>query len=259
MRPTKSKIKAQHLKKLRQVETRTYELWHIIHDSKQYVSIPRRLVGFKIKLVPIDSLKNRDDGLSQAVEAATSWFTFSERPFRLCNVKNYECEFRNKLHPWMLSADEQVEKMYFKDKLFKRGTLTLLDISEQQFQKLPAPAKKYFVQGLDSYDKRGNAVFIYHPDIPKTFVREYVEKLYWNRLFIPNGRAVSEEKRLSNWLDYEKECKLRHYKGKHSWKYYRGEKHSLVKKRRSQEKQELAEQRHAFYQSLQEETDEEQF
>ena len=31
-------------------------------------------------------------------------------------------------------------------------------------------AKKYFVQGFKEYDKRGNPVYIYHPNIPRTYV-----------------------------------------------------------------------------------------
>lgn len=75
--------------------------------------------------------------------------------------------------------------------------------------------KKLFVQGFKEYDKRGNPVYIYHPDIPRTYVREYEEKLFWNRLYIPDGQALSEKKKLDNWLNYKRECELWHYEG---WK-----------------------------------------
>lgn len=56
--------------------------------------------------------------------------------------------------------------------------------------------KKYFVQGFKEYDKRGIPVYIYHPDILRTYFREYEDKLFWNRLYIPDGQALSEKKKL---------------------------------------------------------------
>lgn len=198
------------------------------------MEIPERLVGYRLKLVPVESLKNRDEGLAEAVQAATSWFRFSEKPFRFCNLKSYECEFRNPLVLWNFSAEEQLLKVYFKNKLYKKGQLKLLDISAERFGKLGAGAKKYFVQRFDRYDRRGNPLFFYHPAIPRTYVREYEEKIFWNRLSIPDGQAQSEEKRLSNWLDYGKECELWHYEGCRIKYYSRREKSRRRRQLRSQ-------------------------
>ena len=240
MRPTRSRIKLLYHKKLRAVEKRKWELEKECRDSKKYIEIPETLVGYRVKLVPIDSLKNHDEGLCEAVEAATSWFRFSEKPFRFCNLKSYACEFRNDLHHcWDFSLEEKVSEVYFRNKVYKKGQLKLLDICEECFQKLKLCAKKYFVQGFDHYDRRGNPVFIYHPDIPKTYVREYEEKLFWNRLYIPNGEAESEAKRLSNWLDYGKECELWHYEGCSSGHYWRWRRNETHKQARAKAKTEL--------------------
>ena len=45
-------------------------------DEDNYIEIPRMFIRYKIKLIPIDSLKNRDDGLGEAVAASTHGFVF---------------------------------------------------------------------------------------------------------------------------------------------------------------------------------------
>ena len=35
-----------------------------------------------------DKIKNKDDGLTEAIEASSAYLIFSEKPFRLCNLKN---------------------------------------------------------------------------------------------------------------------------------------------------------------------------
>ncbi|MBO6219110.1 MAG: hypothetical protein J6N81_08400 [Treponema sp.] len=238
MRPTRSREKLRWHKKLLAVEKRRRALFDQIRNSKEYVEIPPVLAGYKVKLVPIESLKNHDEGLAEAVEASTSWFRFSERPFKLCNLKTYACEFKNDLSPWNFSADDKMEEMYFCNRVYKKGNLKLLDICEERFLKLSGSARHYFVQGLERYDRRGNPVFVYHPEIPKTFVREYVEKIFWNRLYIPNGELESEKKKLSNWLDRKRECELWHYLGYRvsSWRWRRN---TTNKKERSKIKEEL--------------------
>ena len=119
----------------------------------------------------------------------------SEKPFRFCNLKSYKCEFNNRILPWDFSAEEKMKDLYFKDKLYKKGQLKLLDISEESFQKLSMAAKKYFVQGCDRYDARGNAVYIYHPAIPRTYLREHEEKLFWNCFPFQTRRPNLKQKR----------------------------------------------------------------
>ena len=100
-------------------------------------------------------------------------------------------------------------------------------------------AKNYFIQGFKEYDKRGNPVYIYHPDIPRTYVREYEEKLFWNRLYIPDGDALSEKKKLDNWLNYKRECELWHYEGWKTSHYCKWERDVTHKQIRVQSKIEL--------------------
>ena len=107
MRPTKSKERLFYQKYLLSIDKRRIELSNQNLKEENYIEIPRTLIGYKIKLVPIDSLKNREDGLAEAVEAATSWFRFSDKPFRFCNLKSYRCEFRNNLHYWDYSTDKR--------------------------------------------------------------------------------------------------------------------------------------------------------
>ena len=197
--------------------------------------------GNKIKLIPVDSLKNHDEGLAEAVDASTSWFYFSDKPFRLCNLKDYRCEYRRNLHYWDCWEKENFEKAYFQKRIFKKGQLKLLDITEEAYEKLNDFAKKYFIQGFDRYDKRGNPVYIYHPDIPKTYVREYEEKLFWNRLYIPDGEALSEEKKLDNWLNYKRECELWHYEGWKTSRYSKWERKVFHKQNRVRLKIEMDE------------------
>ena len=165
------------------IDKKRKELSNRKDDEDNYVEIPRMLIGYKIKLVPVDSMKNRDVGLAEAVAAATSWFRFSDKPFRMCNLKSYRCEFRNHLFNWDSLEKEEFEKEYFQNKIFKKGHLKLLDICEEVFEKLSNSAKQYFIQGFKEYDKRGNPVYIYHPDIPRTYVREY-EKNSFGIVFI---------------------------------------------------------------------------
>ena len=94
MRPTKSKDRLAYYKHLLALDKKRKELSNRKDDEDNYIEIPRMLIGYRIKLIPVDSLKNRDDGLTEAVEAATSWFRFSDKPFRFCNLKSYRCEFR---------------------------------------------------------------------------------------------------------------------------------------------------------------------
>ena len=240
MRPTKSKDRLAYYKHLLALDKKRKELSNRKDDEDNYNEIPRMLIGYKIKLVPVDSMKNRDDGLTEAVEAATSWFRFSDKPFRLCNLKSYRCEFRNHLHYWDCYEKDEFEKEFFQNKVFKKGHLKLLDICEKDFEKLSDSAKNYFIQGFKKYDKRGNPVYIYHPDIPRTYVREYEEKLFWNRLYIPDGQTLSEKKKLDNWLNYKRECELWHYEGWKTSRYRKWERNVQHKQIRAQTKIELS-------------------
>ena len=74
MRPTKSKEQLAYYKHLLAIDKKRNGLANRKDDEDNYIEIPRMLIGYKIKLVPVDSLKNCDDGLTEAVEAATSWF-----------------------------------------------------------------------------------------------------------------------------------------------------------------------------------------
>ncbi len=100
--------------------------------------------------------------------------------------------------------------------------------------------KNIFVQGFKEYDKRGNPVYIYHPDAPRTYVREYEEKLFWNRLYIPDSQALSEKKKFDNWLNYKRECELWHYEGWKSSRYRKWERNIRHKQIRAQTKIELS-------------------
>ena len=97
------------------IDKKRNELSNRKDDEENYIEIPRMLIGYKIKLIPIDSLKNRDDGLAEAIGAATSWFRFSDKPFRLCNLKSYRCEFRNNLFYWDCYEKDEFESEYFQN------------------------------------------------------------------------------------------------------------------------------------------------
>ncbi|MCR5290749.1 MAG: hypothetical protein K6E51_12220, partial [Treponema sp.] len=129
----KSKEQLAYFKHLLAIDKKRKELSSRKDDEDNYIEIPRMLIGYKIKLVPVDSLKNRDDGLTEAIAAATSWFRFSNKPFRLCNLKSYRCEFRNNLFYWDCNEKDEFEKEYFQNKVFKKGHLKLLDICEKDF------------------------------------------------------------------------------------------------------------------------------
>lgn len=161
MRPTKSKEQLAYYKHLLALDKKRTELSNRKDDEDNYIEIPRMLIGYRIKLVPVDSLKNRDDGLAEAIAAATSWFRFSDKSFRLCNLKSYRCEFRNNLFYWDCYEKDEFESEYFQNKVFKKGHLKLLDICKKDFVKLNESAKKYFIQGFKEYDKHGNPVYIY--------------------------------------------------------------------------------------------------
>ena len=121
MRPTRSKEKLRYHKKLLCAEKRRRKLERECRESKEYVEIPRTLVGYRVRLVPIESLNNIDEGLAEAVEAATSWFRFSEKPFRFCNLKDYKCQFNNRILRWDFSAEEKMKDLYFRNKLYRKN------------------------------------------------------------------------------------------------------------------------------------------
>lgn len=64
MRPTKSKEQLAYYKHLLALDKKRTELSNRKDDEDNYIEIPRTLIGYKIKLIPVDSLKNRDDGLA---------------------------------------------------------------------------------------------------------------------------------------------------------------------------------------------------
>ena len=68
MRSTKSKLRLAYHKYLLSIEKRRTELSNRKPDEENYIEIPRILIGYKIKLIPVDSLKNHDEGLAEAVE-----------------------------------------------------------------------------------------------------------------------------------------------------------------------------------------------
>ena len=207
MKPTKSKQRLSYHKKLRSLEQKKRALQKEMRTSKEFVTIPKILVGYKLHLSLVESMKNKDEGLSEAIAASTSVLVFSEKPFRLCNLKSYNT-------PYDYPSSEKMEAYFFKNKLYQKGKLTLLDISEQQFKKLSPAAQKYFSEYVEKINFRsGRYVYTYRPNIPKSYLRECEEKLYWDTLSIPNSEAESEAKRIENWLDYKKQCELWHYEG----------------------------------------------
>ena len=238
MRPTKSKLKLLYFKKLRAIEKRQRLLEKQARESKEYVEIPRTLVGFKVCLTPIDSMRNKDEGLSEAIAASTSFLRFSDKPYSLCNFKSSRTIFDGDWRAW-LDKTEKIEATFFKNKLYQKGKLELLDISEDTYKKLSPAAKKYFVQGVLKIDRYGQCVYVYHPHIPKSYLRESEEKLYWNQLAIPDSDALSESKRLSNWLNYKRQCELWHYEGYRTRSYYRCEGKDVRRRERYKLKSEL--------------------
>ena len=158
MRPTKSKEQLAYYKHLLAIDKKRNELSNRKDDEDNYIEIPRMLIGYRIKLIPVDSLKNRDDGLAEAIAAATSWFRFSDKPFRLCNLKSYRCKFRNNLFYWDCYEKDEFESEYFQNKVFKKGHLKLLDICEKDFVKLSESAKNILFRDLRNMT---NAVILF--------------------------------------------------------------------------------------------------
>lgn len=237
MRQTISKQKLFYHKKLRWLERKKWDLEKQVRESQTYMEIPRILVGYKVQLALIDSMRNKDEGLSEAIAASTSFLTFSEKPFRLCNLKSNRTIFDNL--PWQLNKHEKMEAMFFKNKIYQKGHLELLDISEHHYKKLSPNAQKYFVQGLKEFDRLRHPIFIYHPRIPKSYLREGEEKLYWNYLAVPDSSAESEAKKIDNWLDIQRECELWHYEGCRTRNYYKWDSEDRRKKERLKLKDEL--------------------
>ena len=66
MRPTKSKQKLFYHKKLRSLERKKWELEKQARESELYEEIPRTLMGYKVHLEVIESLRNKEEGLSEA-------------------------------------------------------------------------------------------------------------------------------------------------------------------------------------------------
>ncbi|MBP5156310.1 MAG: hypothetical protein ILP18_00365 [Treponema sp.] len=251
MRPTRSKLRLAYHKKLRALERKKRELAKRARDPQEYKEIPRTLAGYKVRLSLIESLRNKDEGLSEAVDAATSYLVFSDKPFRLCNLKSYRTIYNSIAHRvyrirW-LNKDEKVEDTFFKDKIYQKGRLELLDLDEHDYRKLSPAAQKYFSERLQEFDRHGRPVLCWHPDIPASYLREVKEKLYWNCRVIPDSEAESECKRIDNWLDYKRKCELWHYEGcrtRYFWKdedriSRRNERHRLKLELRELELQEL--------------------
>ena len=196
MRQTISKQKLFYHKKLRWLERKKWDLEKQVRESQTYMEIPRTLVGYKVQLALIDSMRNKDEGLSEAIAASTSFLTFSEKPFRLCNLKSNRTIFDNL--PWQLNKREKMEA-----------------------------------------DRLRHPIFIYHPRIPKSYLREDEEKLYWNYLAVPDSSAESEAKKIDNWLDIQRECELWHYEGCRTRNYYKWDSEDRRKKKRLELKDEL--------------------
>ena len=54
MRPTKSKDRLAYYKHLLALDKKRKELSNRKDDEDNYIKIPRMLIGYKIKLVPVD-------------------------------------------------------------------------------------------------------------------------------------------------------------------------------------------------------------
>lgn len=232
MRITKSKSKLLYHKKLRKKEWEMRNLKEKARESNNFISIPKTLAGYKVHLVPIESLKNKDDGLTEAIEASSAYLIFSEKPFRLCNLKN-RINFGS-AH-WF-NNQKKMEEIYFSKKLYKKGNLTLLDISEHTFKKLSPNAQKYFVQVFDKFNHRGFPIFMYRPKIPQSYLREKEEKLFYTKLLIPDSKSLSEAQKIDNWLNFKRKCELWHYIGCRTSNFYKWEKEVSGKKKRLQDK-----------------------
>lgn len=63
---------------------------------------------------------------------------------------------------------------------------------------------------------------------------------FWNRLCIPDGQALSEKKKLDNWLNYKRECELWHYEGWKTSRYRKWERNVQHKQIRAETKIELS-------------------
>ena len=55
MRPTKSKERLAYYKHLLAIDKRRIELSYRENDEENYIEIPKMLIGYKIKLIPVDS------------------------------------------------------------------------------------------------------------------------------------------------------------------------------------------------------------
>ncbi|MBQ9538792.1 MAG: hypothetical protein IJU95_05935 [Treponema sp.] len=245
MKPTRSKLRLAYHKKLLTLERREWELEKRARNPQEYVEIPRILAGYKVRLALIQSLRNKDVGLSEAVDAATSCLVFSGKPFRLCNLKSYRTiynavELRMYRMCW-LDREEKIEAAFFKDKIYQKGRLELLDLDGYDYKKLSSAAKKYFSARLKEFDRHGRPVICWHPDIPRSYLRETKERLFWNCRVIPDSEAESECKRISNWLDYKRKCELWHYQGCRMRHYWRHEARDDRRKMRHRLKGELRE------------------
>ncbi len=245
MRPTRSKLRLAYHKKLRALERKKRELEKRARNPQEYEEIPRMLAGYKVRLALIESLRNKDEGLSEAVDAATSHLVFSDKPFRLYNLKSYRTihnaiEHRFYRIRW-LNREEKLEATFFKDKLYQKGRLELLDLDERDYRKLSPSARKYFSEKLQEFDRHGRPVLCWHPDIPASYLREVKEKLYWNCRVIPDSGAELECKRIDNWLDYKRKCELWHYEGYRTRYFWKDEDSESRRKERHRLKLELRE------------------
>ena len=90
MRSTKSKLRLAYHKYLLSIEKRRTELSYRKPDEENYIEIPRILIGYKIKLIPVDSLKNHDEGLAEAVEEDLTFVVTGSGMDRLIDSVNFE-------------------------------------------------------------------------------------------------------------------------------------------------------------------------
>lgn len=202
---SKGYIKEENIKKNRRL------YYKYIEKYPEYISghpIPKTLVGVTVHLSLIESYRNKEDGLEEAVLAASEKLFFKISSIE--DTLNYY-----KLRNYMILDREQEKRLFDEKGFYKAGNLKLIGITEERYNSLSDNAKTWFTRGKGflSKDPKKWDTKKFYIKIDKSWVKNSCSYEYIDYLYYTNWEEERKHEEYRKAIGYNGFMKIWHDKG----------------------------------------------
>lgn len=225
-RQDKRNLKTQFYKKLLVLSREETKLSKQ-NKYSEYVHVSPILAGVRVHLTLIESMKNREEGLNEAVEAASSYLYFSADSSRrielsklyLKNYGNFSDKYNSVTYKdWVLST------FFGEDKSYIKGKLTIDCLVPDEYKKLSKAAQSHFnrvdyIKVMKYTDRHGKLKVSrimetkYTLNVEKAWLKETITKMYINYIPIIDTELERKKADIKKTLTTINNYKLWHWMG----------------------------------------------